>query len=427
MLELIDGREIQGPVPVPRPQVPGDLGGAEAAAGEAVNAVRLDWDAALLELTKRFDGVELTSIRVPEDEIRGALDDVPAELLKALESMASRLEAFSKAALPSDALAEVEGTLTGEVIRPLRRAGIYVPGGRGAYPSSVLMAAIPARVAGVQGIAVCSPPGPDGRLPRAVLAACAIAGVEEVYAIGGAQAIGALAYGTETVRPVDKIVGPGNIYVTAAKKLVRGWVGTDTDAGPTELLIVADDSARPPVLAVDLIAQAEHGPHGSHVLVTSSGPLIEEVEAALEAELVTHARSDDVENALIEGGKAVLVRDLEHALATSDAFAPEHLQLSVADPRSALAHVRNVGSVFLGDNTPVAVGDYAGSSNHVLPTGGAARWASGLSVRDFVKSIYVTSLSRSALAEVAPHIGALAQAEGLESHARSVEIRMDAT
>ncbi len=425
MLELIDGRAIEGPVPLLRPSPPGDAGLAEAAAAEAVQAVRMRGDAALLELTERFDGVRVTTLRVPVETLGSARGLISPELLGALEALAARLDEASRSRVVSDDLTESGGVLTGEVVRPLRRVGIYVPGGRATYPSSVLMAAIPARVAGVGGIAVCSPPGRSGLPPEPVLAACAIAGVEEVYAIGGAQAIAALAYGTETVRPVDKIVGPGNVYVTAAKKIVRGWVGTDADAGPTEIVIVADDSANPLHLALDLLAQAEHGPLGSHVLITDSETLITEVEEALDTELITHARSEDVENALIEGGKAVLVRDLDHGLATANSFAPEHLQLSVADPRSALPKVQNAGSVFLGPTTPVAVGDYVGSSNHVLPTGGSARWSSGLSVMDFMKRIYVTSMTTDALAEVAPQIEALAEAEGFAAHSRSVQVRLE--
>jgi histidinol dehydrogenase len=249
--------------------------------------------------------------------------------------------------------------------------------------------------------------------------------VTEVYKMGGAHAIAALAYGTETVRPVDKIVGPGNIYVTLAKRAVRGWVGIDTEAGPTEMMIVAVDGADPDVLATDLIAQAEHGPHGSHVLVTWVPELAERVNEILELHVSKHERADDVENALIEGGRAVLVRDVQHALDTVNAFAPEHLQLDFTGDHACLPQIRNAGSVFVGPYSPVATGDYVGGTNHVLPTGGAARWSSGLGVGDFVKRIYVSSFEEAALTRLAPHIDALARAEGLPGHARSVHARLD--
>jgi histidinol dehydrogenase len=286
------------------------------------------------------------------------------------------------------------------------------------------MAAIPAQVAGVGTISVASPPGPDGEIAEVVLAACAVAGIDEVYRMGGAQAIAALAYGTETVRPVEKIVGPGNAYVAAAKRQVQGWVGIDTDAGPTEIAIVADSSADPQILAIDLIAQAEHGPLGTHVLITWEPELASAVMSALEIEVVRHPRFEDVENALTEGGRAVLVRDQAHALETANGFAPEHLQLVYEGAWNDLPAVQNAGSVFVGPYSPVPIGDYVGGTNHVLPTGGAARWSSGLSARDFVKTIYVSEFDRSALERLAPHVRALAAAEGLPEHARSVDVRL---
>ncbi|HET7481402.1 MAG TPA: histidinol dehydrogenase, partial [Actinomycetota bacterium] len=301
------------------------------------------------------------------------------------------------------------------------------PGGRAAYPSSVLMAAVPARTAGVESIAVATPPGPSGDVAEAVLAACSIAGIDEVYRVGGAHAVAGLAYGTESVRPVEKIVGPGNAFVTAAKRMVRGWVGTDTDAGPTEIAIVADATADARVLAIDLIAQAEHGPLGTHVLITWDAELADAVMQELELEVMRHPRADEVENALIEGGRAVLVRDRDHGIETANAFAAEHLQLVFEGADSALDSIRNAGSVFVGPYSPVPIGDYVGGTNHVLPTGGAARWSSGLSARDFVKTIYVTELDRSALERLAPHVHALAAAEGLEEHARAVDVRLDGT
>lgn len=427
MLEIIDGRRQLAPVHIPRPRpVSGREDPAEVVA-EIISEIRKRGDEALLDYVYGLDGVRLDAadLRVDEATIAQAPNLVRPELLEALEVMAERLRSTCERQLPKEWIDRRADEQVGELIRPLRRVGVYVPGGRATYPSSVVMAAVPARIAGVETIAVASPPGPNGEISEAVLAACAVSGVTEVYKMGGAHAIVALAYGTESVRPVDKIVGPGNIYVTLAKRAVREWVGIDTEAGPTEIMIVADERADADVLATDLIAQAEHGPHGSHVLVTWVPELAERVIESLELLIARHERADDVENALIEGGRAVLVRDLEHALETVNAFAPEHLQLDFEGDHASLEHIRNAGSVFVGPYSPVATGDYVGGTNHVLPTGAAARWSSGLGVGDFVKRIYVSSFDRDALARLAPHIDALARAEGLPGHARSVHARLD--
>lgn len=394
---------------------------------EIVEAVRARGDQALIELTERFDGARLTAetLRVPEAEIRKAVDLVRPELIDALEVMAERLRTTCERQRPEPWLDRREDELVGELIRPLRRVGVYAPGGRATYPSSVIMAAVPAQVAGVGAIAVASPPDGGGRLPEPVLAACAVAGITEVYRMGGAQAIAAFAYGTETVRPVDKIVGPGNIYVTLAKRAVQGWVGTDSEAGPTELLVLADETADPEAVALDLIAQAEHGPNGSHVLVTWAPDLAREVSERLELMVAMHPRAEDVENALIEGGRAVLVRDVEQGIETSNAFAPEHLQMSFAGAEERLDGISSAGSVFVGTTSPVPVGDYVGGTNHVLPSGGTARWASGLGVNDFLKRIYVSGYEPSALARLVPHVEALAEAEGLPTHADAVNVRLE--
>jgi histidinol dehydrogenase len=427
MLELIDGREQSTPVHIVRPRPAATGEDPRRSVASIVEDVRMRGDEALLEYTEKFDGARLTAegLKVPEATILKARDLVRPELIHALEVMAERLRRTSEHQMP-EAWTESGGDEeVGELVRPLRRVGIYVPGGRAAYPSSVMMAAIPAQVAGVEGISVCSPPRTDGAIAEAVLAACAVANVSEVYCMGGAQAIAAFAYGTETVRPVEKIVGPGNIYVTLAKRRVQGWVGTDSEAGPTELAIVADEEADPAVMASDLIAQAEHGPLGSHVLITWARELAERVMRALEVGVARHERPDDVENALIEGGKAVLVRDLDQALETVNAFAPEHLQLSFEGAENVLGRIRNAGSVFVGPYSPVAIGDYVGGTNHVLPSGGSARWSSGLGVTDFLKKIYVSRFERSALERFAAHVDALAEAEGLNEHSRSVQIRLE--
>jgi histidinol dehydrogenase len=374
----------------------------------------------------RLDGVRLTPerLRVPEDDITHARSLVRPELIDALEVMAERLRRTCERQIPQEWTERGPDDMVGELVRPLRRVGIYAPGGRASYPSTVIMAAIPAQTAGVEGMAVCSPPSASGEVSEAVLAACSVVGISEVYRVGGAQAIAALAYGTASVRPVEKIVGPGNIFVTLAKRSVQGWVGIDSEAGPTELAIVADDGASPQVVAADLVAQAEHGPLGVHVLITPSVELAEAVNHALQTEVLAHARPEDVENALIEGGRIVLVRDIEHGLDTANALAPEHLQLVFHDAEAALGAVRNAGSVFVGPFSPVPVGDYVGGTNHILPSGGTARWSEGLSTRDFVKHIYVSSYERSAVERLAPHVAALARAEGLPGHERAVELRL---
>lgn len=426
MLELIDGREQSTPVFIPRPHaVAGAADPAETVRG-IIDEVRLKGDEALIELTARFDGARLTAeeLRVPEEAIAKARTLVRPELIDALEVMAERLRRTCERQMPEEWFdRSIADEVIGELIRPVRRVGVYVPGGRAAYPSTVIMASIPAQVAGVGQVAVVSPPGGRGEVSEAVLAACAVAGITEVYRLGGAQAIAALAYGTTSVRPVDKIVGPGNIYVTLAKRQVQGWVGTDSEAGPTEIAIVADSSANADVVAADLVAQAEHGPLGTHALITWVPEVAERVMALLEIEVARHERPEELENTLIEGGRAVLVKDRAHALETVNAFAPEHLELYFDGAWDSLDQVRNAGSVFVGPYSPVPVGDYVGGTNHVLPSGGTARYESGLGVNDFIKRIYVTSLESSALERLTPHVQALAEAEGLHGHARAVERR----
>ncbi len=394
---------------------------------EIVDDVREHGDQALLRWTEQLDGPQLApeDLLVDPKRIEKARRLVRPELLDALEVMAERLRSTCERQRPEEWIQRRDDEFVGELIRPLKRVGAYVPGGRGSYPSSVLMTAIPAAVAGVEGIAVATPADGRGDISDATLAACSIAGVSEVYRMGGAQAIAALAYGTETVRPVGKIVGPGNIYVTLAKKLVSGWVGIDSMAGPSEIAIVSDDVAFAEPFALDLIAQAEHGPLGAHVLITWDQKLIEGVLAMLDRNVISHERSEELENHLIEGGVAVLVRDIDHAIETVNAFAPEHLELVFEGAQERLHQISDAGSVFVGRYSPVAVGDYVGGTNHVLPTGGTARFSSALGVNDFVKRIYVSGFDRTALERLAPHVEALAEAESLRAHGRSVWGRLD--
>jgi histidinol dehydrogenase len=310
-----------------------------------------------------------------------------------------------------------------ELVVPVDRAGLYVPGGRASYPSTVLMTAIPARVAGVPEIALCVPPDPDGRVPAVTLAAAALAGVDEVYRVGGAQAIAALAYGTETIRPVDVIVGPGNMYVTAAKREVAGIVGIESLAGPSELVVVADDTADPAMVAADLVAQAEHGPDGAAILVTWDEVVADAVDEAVAKLTADAPRRAEIDATLTSGGRAVLVDTPAMAVEAANAIAPEHLELITADPEALLPLVRNAGAVFCGPWSPAVVGDYVAGVNHVLPTARTARFASALRVDTFRKHVHVVTLDQAALARVAPYVQAFADMEGLDAHGRSVQLR----
>ncbi len=429
MLEVLDGREQMTPVHIPRPRHLGSTAAAQAEVAAIVEDVRMRGDEAILSYGDRGPAAPASgrAVRVPEDVVFRAPSVVRPEFMDALEVMVERLRRTCERQLEQGWLDRGPDEVVGEIVRPLRRVGVHVPGGRAVYPSRVVMCVTPAQVAGVEGIAVAAGPDDTGEVPEPVLAACALLGVSEVYRMSGAAAVAGLAHGTDSVRPVEKIVGRGDVRVALAKRLVRGWVGTDDDPGGAELAIVADGRASPRILAADLIAQAEHGPNGAHVLITWDSVLAEQVISELDLEVAAHERSDDVENALIEGGAAVLVRDLDHALDTANAFAPEQLQLHLEDAFSALDKVRNAGSVHVGPLSPVSAGDYVGGTNHVLPSGGSARWSSGLSVRDFVTRTYVTGLEASALERLAPHVEAMAETEGLPGHARAVHLRLDPT
>ncbi len=389
--------------------------------------VRERGDAALLEFTERFDGVKLeaTELVVTAEEIARARAAVGDDVQKALSYARARIEAFHRHTLPRSWWVEDEnGSLLGQQVRPLDRVGIYVPGGRAVYPSTVLMTAVPARVAGVQEIVLVSPPAADGTLHPAVLVAAEIAGVTEVYRIGGAQAVGALAYGTGTIRKVSKIVGPGNIYVALAKLQVFGQVGIDMVAGPSEVVVVADDSAEPEWVAADLLAQAEHDPMARAILLTPSAALIERVAGALEDQLAAIPRRAIARQALEANGALVQTRDLKEAVALANRLAPEHLELQVEDPFSWLPRVSNAGAIFLGRHTPEAVGDYVAGPSHVLPTGGIARVASGLGVEDFVKRSSLIQYSSRGLREAWANLSVLARVEGLHAHGEAARLRL---
>jgi histidinol dehydrogenase len=398
--------------------------------GEILATVRARGDAALVELTERFDRVALApaGLAVTEAEYDKAERQVGEPTLAALRYAAARIEAFHRAAMPRAwSMTDACGSRLGQEVRPLERVGIYVPGGRAAYPSTVLMTAVPARVAGVREIVLVSPPSADGSVNAAVLAAARIAGVTEAYRVGGAQAVAALAYGTETIRRVDKIVGPGNIYVALAKSRVFGDVGIDMLAGPSEVVVIADEGANPAFVAADLLAQAEHDPMARAVLLTPSTPLLEAVAEETARQLATLPRRDIAAAALDANGALVLTGSLAEAVDVANRLAPEHLELSVAEPDALLARVRSAGAVFLGHHTPEVVGDYVAGPNHVLPTGGTARFASALSTDDFVKRLSVIQYSTRGLAEAWPHLAELARVEGLEAHGEAARVRMGGT
>jgi histidinol dehydrogenase len=388
-----------------------------AAVQEICAQVRREGDAALRELSRRLDGWSGDQIRVPARDIRAAVDRLRPPDREALEFAARRIRAFHE----TQRFESVSGLPGLKLLtRPVRRAGLYVPGGRAAYPSTLLMGAIPADVAGVAEVAVATPPLPDGSVPTPILAAAATAGVEEVYRIGGAQAIAALAYGTASVPRVDVVVGPGNVYVTLAKREVFGEVGVDSIAGPTEILVVADASAPPEFVAADLASQLEHDPAAWALLVTDSGELADAVDAAFDALVSRLERSEVI---IAAHSAVILVDSIEQALQVSNQFAPEHLELMVEDAERWVAKVENAGAVFVGPYAAVSLGDYVVGTNHTLPTAGSARFGSPLGVHNFLKRTSVASVNRGDVQAMQEAARAMAEMEGLGAHAHAVEVR----
>ncbi|GJM00448.1 MAG: histidinol dehydrogenase 1 [Methyloligella sp.] len=397
------------------------------AVSEIIKNVRSNGDKALFELTERFDKQDLraSGLAITNEEIEAAIKNVAPETMKALELAAERIESHHKKQKPDNQRYTDElGVELGYRWSPVSAAGLYVPGGTASYPSSVLMNAIPAKVAGVERL-VMVVPTPNGITNPLVLAAAKLAGITEIYRIGGAQAIAALTYGTETINPVDKIVGPGNAYVAAAKRQVFGTVGIDMIAGPSEVLIIADKNNNPDWLAADLLAQAEHDVAAQSILITDAPDLASEVEKAVEAQLKTLPRKEIAEKAWQDFGGIILVDDLEKAAELSDRLAPEHLELALDDPEAMFEKIKHAGAVFIGHHTPEAIGDYVGGSNHVLPTARSARFSSGLNVLDFMKKTTILKCSAEGLRALGPSAITLAEAEGLNAHARSVSIRMN--
>jgi histidinol dehydrogenase len=412
MLRRIDLRGAAYGVAPDLPRAAVDVSAAVEAVRPVVEDVRVRGAAAVRDATARFDGVTLGALRVPAAALAAALDALDPAVRAALTEAARRARLVHSAQVRTDVVVDVApGATVTERYVPVRRVGLYVPGGRVAYPSSVVMNVVPAQVAGVASLAVASPPQADGLPHPSILAACALLGVGEVYAVGGAQAIALFAYGAEGVEPVDLVTGPGNVYVAAAKRLVRGVVGVDAEAGPTEIAVLADDTADPAYVAADLRAQAEHDPLAACLLVTTSAALADAVDALLP-------------DGLVDASATVLVDDLDAGIAVVDAWAPEHLEVLTRDATSVAFRVANAGAIFVGPYAPVSLGDYLAGSNHVLPTAGTARHTGGLSVDSFLRGIHVVSYDRDALAAVAPAIDALGTAESLPCHVAAVRARL---
>jgi len=400
-----------------------DAGVADArdAARDIVDRVRTEGDVAVREFTEEFDGVTVGNLAVT-DECERAYERLDEDLRDAIGAAADNIAAFHERSAPEDWRTDIDGRELGRRYRPLDRVGVYAPGGTAAYPSSVLMGVVPATVAGVEHIALCTPPAEE--LPDATLATAHVAGADAVYQVGGAQAVAALAYGTETVDTVDKVVGPGNAYVTAAKAEVRGDVEVDFLAGPSEVCVLADEGADPDLVAAELVAQAEHDPNASVVAVTDDEALAESVAAAVDEQVPERERTDTIEAALDNDASGVLLaRSMSEAVLFTEEYAAEHLVVMAEDDEALLDRIDSAGSVFLGEFSPVAAGDYASGPNHVLPTGGAARRFGGLSVDHFLRSTTVQRLDEDALGDLRGTITTLAGAEGLEAHAASVEKR----
>ena len=393
---------------------------------EVVEQVRKQGDPAVLEYTEKFDRTILTlkDVRVSQEEIKEAYTKVDVNKVKALKLAAQNIRAFHEKQKSSSWVSqEADGVILGQLARPIRSVGVYVPGGKASYPSSVLMNVIPATVAGVEQLIMCSPI-PGGNLNPYILVAADIAGVSEIYKIGGAQAIAAMAYGTATITRVDKIVGPGNIYVATAKRYVFGQVDIDMIAGPSEILIIADHTANPAFVASDLLSQAEHDELASSILVTTSRELAEKVETDIERQLANLSRKKIARKALDRFGAIVLVKTLREAADVSNSIAPEHLELAVEKPFDLLAQIKNAGAIFLGHFTPESVGDYIAGPNHVLPTGGTARFFSPLSTDSFMKKSSLIFYTREGLDNVAEAVMQIADVEGLEAHGNTIKVRM---
>ena len=392
---------------------------------DILNNVRENGDEAIKSYTEKFDGVLIDDLKVSDEEIKEAYDTLDDSLLTALKNAALNIEKFHKKQIPSEWNIEVNpGITAGQIVRPINSAGCYIPGGRAAYPSSILMTVIPAKIAGVEKVVCVTPPQNDGKILDAILVAADIAGADEIYKVGGAQAIGALAFGTESIPSVEKIVGPGNIFVTAAKKLVYGQVDIEFPAGPSEVLILADDTAIPKYIATDILAQAEHDPNASCFLVTDSEKLANETDKIVKQLTEVAPRREIIVESLSKSGKIIITDTFEEAIHVTNEYAPEHLIISTEDDDETLSHINNAGSIFLGQYSPVAAGDYGSGTNHVLPTGGGAKMYSGLSTEAFIKKPTVQRLTKEGLEELSKTSVPIAEYEGFFAHANSFKTRL---
>ena len=431
MLQLIDLRDRDLTTRSLRailPRAATDVDAAVHTVRPLCEDIRVRGEQAIREITARLDRVQIDRLRVPGEQMRAALATLSPAVRAALEESIARARRVHENQRRHDVMTQVvPGGTVSQWWRPVSRVGLYVPGGLAVYPSSVVMNVVPAQLAGVAALAVASPPQREygGDPHPAILAACALLGVDEVYRVGGAQAIAMFAYGAGECDPVDLVTGPGNVYVTAAKRLMRGVVGIDAEAGTTEIAVLADDSADPRHVAADLISQAEHDPGAASVLVTDSEPLLAAVEAELAVQVALTKHADRIRTALTgQQSGAVLVADVDHGLLVVDAYAAEHLEIQTRDARGVAGRVRNAGAIFIGPHSPVSLGDYCAGSNHVLPTGGCARHSSGLSVQTFLRGIHVVEYDEAALRGAAPHVLALADVEDLPAHGAAVTARM---
>jgi histidinol dehydrogenase len=422
-MKIIKFKDQKNPEVLERSKL--DAEGAMDAVRIIIEAVKEKGDVALKEFTEKFDTAMVDVIRVEEEEIEESLLNLDKDLIAALKKAADNIARFHTAQIPDEWSIEVdEGVTAGQVIRPLDTVGCYIPGGRAVYPSTILMTVIPAKIAGVSRIICCTPPQPDGSVKDVVLAAAKVAGATEIYKVGGAQAVAAMAYGTESIPKVDKIVGPGNIFVTAAKKLVYGDVDIDFPAGPSEVLIIADETANPDYIAIDIMAQAEHDPNAACVLVTSSETLVNAVHKRINETVNDMERAEIIKESLDKYGLMIITDSIEESIKVSNDYAPEHLIIMTEYPEEVLKDIKNAGSIFLGELTPVSAGDYGSGTNHVLPTSGCARMYSGLSAESFLKKPTVQRLSENGVLNLKDMVTTLAEYEGLHAHAESFKKRV---
>ncbi len=392
---------------------------------EIISNVRENKDKALHDYTLKFDKADLTDIKVPHDVIKKSLDNITPELRRALEAAKKNISQFHEAQIPAEwDMTLQEGVTAGQIVRPLKRVGCYIPGGRAAYPSSILMTVVPAKIAGVEEVICCTPPDKDGNINDEILAAAYIAGADEIYKVGGAQAIAAMAYSTESIDGVDKIVGPGNIFVATAKKLVYGDVDIEFPAGPSEMLALVDETAKPEYIATEILSQSEHDPNAATILVSTSRKIAEDTVQYVKEYLKDQPRAEIISESLEKYSRILVAENMQDAIDFTNAYAPEHLVIVTEDDKETLKSISNAGSIFLGNNTPVAGGDYGSGTNHVLPTSGGARMYSGLSTDDFIKKPTVQQLTPLGLENISQMVINLAEAEGLYAHAFSIKRRL---